>query len=187
MALPSPASTDCTDGSTAADIADALLFPWQGDLENFFQENRAGEVTKSRKRGPRSKTYDRSSRAAEHARRTRRRHKEYVHELEERADSLANANEELLAEKKEKDSALERLSAEVRYLRSILEKQSALSRLLNKIDLSEENATFLQDHDYGSVGGGDNDAGVCLHVSKSRISLEMCAQCSIRANKKRQV
>ncbi|XP_065839095.1 CREB/ATF bZIP transcription factor-like [Oscarella lobularis] len=125
------------------------------------------------------------SEAAQRARQSRVRHKNYVQSLEQRIEELERENAKLAREKNEIETSLDRRALQVNYLRAIIEQQSTLCRLLQKMDalypgIGDEAPAKRprnDDHDYAY-----GSAGICLHVSNARVSLEMCAECSAKAN-----
>ncbi|GJQ84308.1 hypothetical protein Trydic_g5246 [Trypoxylus dichotomus] len=46
---------------------------------------------------------------------------------------------------------------------------------------SDYSNTALREHNYTATNYSDDNAGVCLHVSKHRVSLEFCSKCSDKA------
>ncbi|KRT78255.1 hypothetical protein AMK59_8153 [Oryctes borbonicus] len=57
---------------------------------------------------------------------------------------------------------------------------AAVERRENDTQLNLLN-TPLKEHNYTATNCSDENAGVCLHVSKHRVSLEFCAKCSDNA------
>ena len=135
--------------------------------------------------------------AAVQARINRQKKKEYINSLETDTENLKKDNAKLKSESTKLKKERDLLDREVTYLRSVLANDSALAGLLKNIGQSvslstefsgkrKQTSSSSLDHDYGSrnvkkarssgIGGG-----VCLHVDKNNVSLEMCASCSSKS------
>lgn len=136
---------------------------------------------------------ERNRRNAEAARQNRLKKKKYVEGLEKDCSSLKTENVVLKAKCHEYQSKCQRLQSEVTYLRSVLANDSALADLLQhipdapKVMLSSSfrkrpNPTRQPSAAKNSKlsEAATTTGGVCLHVAKDSVSLELCDACSRR-------
>ena len=143
---------------------------------------------------------ERNRKNAEAARQNRMKKKKYVEDLEKEKTGLKTENVVLKTKCGELEATVRRLTAEVRYLRSVLANESTLSSLIQNIpdtpgvSLTSSFSRKRPLKDSVNNSGSDRRAkksktsseepvtgGVCLHVSKSVVSLEFCATCSQQA------
>uniref|UniRef100_A0A2C9LK27 BZIP domain-containing protein n=1 Tax=Biomphalaria glabrata TaxID=6526 RepID=A0A2C9LK27_BIOGL len=126
----------------------------------------------------------------------REKKKAYVKGLELEVEALKKDNAELNSENSHYKLANEELEKEVEYLKSVLVNSSALSSILKNIgnpcavNLSSSimNRKRKLEHtacETTPSGSGPSNkrmsAGICLHVSDSQASLELCAHCAAMA------
>ena len=143
------------------------------------------------------KQCERNRKNAEAAKQNRQKKKLYVSSLENEAALLRNEVSSLKQRCSNLESCNTRLQTEVAYLKSILVNQSKLSSLLAKIPTSE-GVHLTSSLSLGKMADPSEEeysrrrakrarlddqtaAGVCLHVANDRISLEFCAECSLRS------
>lgn len=145
---------------------------------------------------------DRSRKNAEAARQNRLKKKKYMEDLEKDRSRLKAENVIMKTRCTELQTKNRKLETEVEYLRSVLVNQSTLASLIKNIpgtpginlstsfsrkrssvtaDISTPSSTLSSkklrhDSENSNVSGG-----ICLHVSKDNVSLEFCAQCSLKS------
>lgn len=143
---------------------------------------------------------ERNRKNAEAARQNRIKKKKYMEDLEKEKSGLKTENVILKTKCGELEASVRRLTAEVQYLRSVLANESTLSSLIQNIpdapgvSLTSSFSRKRPLKDSVNNTGSDRRAkkskpssdepvtgGVCLHVSKSVVSLEFCATCSQQA------
>ena len=145
------------------------------------------------------KQWERNRKNAIAAKQNREKKKLYMSSLENEAATLKAEMTVLKQQNKDLESCNSRLEKEVSYLRAVLANQSTLSSLLAKIPTTEGvHLTSSFNRGKRDVRSGDDDlcaslnkkrvkfdeqmaAGVCLHVANDRVSLEFCAECSLRS------
>lgn len=147
---------------------------------------------------PLDKQCERNRKNAEAAKQNRQKKKLYVSSLEKEAVSLRTEVSNLKQRCSNLESSNTRLETEVAYLKSVLVNQSKLSSLLAKIPISEGGVHLTSSFSLGKKADPCEEecsrrrakrarlddqtaAGVCLHVSNDRVSLEFCAECSLRS------
>lgn len=147
-------------------------------------------------------TVDKSRKNAEMAKLNRERKKRYVSNLEAEIKSLRNRNNKLAANKSTSENKIKVLENEVEYLRSVLHNRTILSSLVRSISTipeiqlnihNKENSepqakqAKLVEHLPGKrmppveMFNAEYDGGVCLHVSKNKVAIELCAECNQRS------
>lgn len=139
---------------------------------------------------------ERNRRNAEAARQNRLKKKKYVEGLEKDCSSLKTENVILKAKCHEYQSKCQRLQSEVSYLRSVLANDSALADLLQhipsapKVMLSSSfrkrpnsngQPSAAKNSKLSEAAAATTTGGVCLHVAKDSVSLELCDTCSRRS------
>ena len=150
---------------------------------------------------------EKSRKNAEAARQNRLKKKKYVEDLERDRSKLRAENVVFKTRCSELQLKNRRLETEVAYLRSVLANQSTLSSLIRNIpgtpgvnltsSLSHKRPSDSTDslsHSSSATppaakksksesSGSElqHSGGVCLHVSKDSVSLEFCAQCSLKS------
>ena len=145
------------------------------------------------------KQWERNRKNAIAAKQNREKKKLYMSRLESEATTLKAEMTILKQQNKELESCNARLEKEVSYLKAVLANQSTLSSLLAKIPTTEGvHLTSSFNRGKRATRSGDDDlcaslstkrvkfdeqmaAGVCLHVANDRVSLEFCADCSLRS------
>ena len=145
------------------------------------------------------KQWERNRKNAIAAKQNREKKKLYMSSLENEAATLKAEMTVLKQKNKDLESCNARLKKEVSYLKAVLANQSTLSSLLAKIPTTEGvHLTSSFNRGKRATRSGDDDlcaslskkrakfdeqmtAGVCLHVANDRVSLEFCAECSLRS------
>ena len=139
------------------------------------------------------------SKSAIAARENRERKKRYVAGLESTVHRLKFDNKKLSSNCNTLAKEADSLRNEVKYLRNVLANQSALSSLLNNIP-NVAGLSFVGGKITNEVASGKRKSsseepiapklarlskqkaiqstGICLHVSGSRVSMELCAACN---------
>lgn len=157
-----------------------------------------------------SSVVDKSRKNAEAARQNRLKKKKYVEELEQDQSKLRAENVVLKTRCTELTTKNRKLETELAYLRSVLANQSTLSTLIKNIpgtpginltssfsrkrpgesaDSASSSSSTTPSllpptkRSRGGLTGSSlqHSGGVCLHVSKDSVSLEFCAQCSLKS------
>ncbi|XP_072382985.1 CREB/ATF bZIP transcription factor-like isoform X2 [Diabrotica undecimpunctata] len=131
------------------------------------------------------------SKNAQMARENRLRKKLYLNKLEREVLSLRNDNKKLNSILKNQSLIIKDLKQEKKYLNSVIANSGDIKNLIRNIHTSTDDlfqinspTSSLEDHNYTTQDVHENDdAGVCLHVSKHRVSLEFCSKCSETAGK----
>ncbi|XP_028149008.1 CREB/ATF bZIP transcription factor isoform X2 [Diabrotica virgifera virgifera] len=131
------------------------------------------------------------SKNAQMARENRLRKKLYVNKLEKEVMALRNDNKKLNSILKNQSSIIKELKQEKKYLSSVIANSADIKSLIRNIHTSTDDlfhinspTLSLEDHTYTAQDVNESDdAGVCLHVSKHRVSLEFCSKCSEKAGK----
>ena len=145
------------------------------------------------------KQWERNRKNAIAAKQNREKKKLYMSSLENEAATLKAEMTILKQQNKDLESCNARLEKEVSYLKAVLANQSTLSSLLAKIPTTEGvHLTSSFNRGKRATRSGDDDlcaslstkrakfdeqmvAGVCLHVANDHVSLEFCAECSLRS------
>ena len=145
------------------------------------------------------KQWERNRKNAIAAKQNREKKKLYMSSLENEAATLKAEMTILKQQNKDLESCNARLEKEVSYLKAVLANQSTLSSLLAKIPTTEGvHLTSSFNRGKRATRSGDDNlcaslstkrakfdeqmaAGVCLHVANDRVSLEFCAECSLRS------
>ncbi|XP_053912034.1 CREB/ATF bZIP transcription factor [Cuculus canorus] len=117
--------------------------------------------------------------------------RQYVLGLENRLQGLAAENRQLRDRNRGLSRRLRELRRESAYLRAVLANQSALGRLLGRLaGLFPEAGGDSGDHDYALPstrprGPQEEEwaapGGICLHVERDQVSVELCSVCARRA------
>merc|ERR1712080_280501 len=99
--------------------------------------------------------------------------------LETTVDALTSKNKVLSSENIEMKSKVQSLEEQISYLKSVILNQSSLSSLLSNMKGVE---TVKLSSDFsGSVDAGVS-GGICLHTNGKNASIELCLECSKKAN-----
>ncbi|XP_057291357.1 uncharacterized protein LOC130613993 [Hydractinia symbiolongicarpus] len=147
-------------------------------------------------------TVDKSRKNAEMAKLNRERKKRYVSNLEAEIKSLRNRNNKLAADKSISENKIKVLENEVKYLRSVLHNRTILSSLVRSISTIPEIQLNIHNKENSEAQAkqpkfvehlpgkrmpsvemfnAEYDGGVCLHVSKNKVAIELCAECNQRS------
>lgn len=146
---------------------------------------------------------EKSRKNAEAARQNRLKKKKYMEDLEKDRSRLKAENVIVKTRCSELQTKNRKLETEVAYLRSVLANQSTLATLIKNIpgipgvNLTTSLTTMPRKRPCENPGKTSstspsakrsrNDSlrhsgGVCLHVSKEKVSLEFCSQCSLKSS-----
>lgn len=186
-----PSSPASIPSPTSSTFSQSQL-PVEGKQKDYLDEvdhgadkYRGGKVSEA--------MAERNRRNAEAARQNRLKKKKYVEGLEKDCSSLKTENVVLKAKCHEYQSKCQRLQSEVTYLRSVLANDSALADLLQHIPNAPKvmlSSSFRKrPNPNGQPSAAKNSklseattttGGVCLHVAKDSVSLELCDACSRR-------
>ncbi|CAI8054711.1 CREB/ATF bZIP transcription factor [Geodia barretti] len=184
------------------------MFSSDFDLDSPSPPANSASRAISKNNGP-LVSMDKSRKNAEAARQNRLKKKKYMEELEQDRSRLRADNVVLKTRCTELQNRNRKLETEVAYLRSVLANQSTLSTLIKNIpgipgvnltssfsrkrpgesavdsaSTSSSSSTLLPPTKRsrgGSNAIGSHSGGICLHVSKESVSLEFCAQCSLKS------
>ena len=141
------------------------------------------------------------SKSAIAARENREKKKRYVAGLEASVNRLKYENKKLTDDRCSLTKEADSLREEVRYLRNVLANQSTLSSLLKNIpnvsglsfvggkltsDITapkrkpsvDDETIRTKQRRVATDPEESSTSGICLHVSQSRVSMELCASCS---------
>lgn len=132
---------------------------------------------------------EKSRRNAIAAKKNRERKKAQMAALEKEVDTLSEENSRYKKRCSTLENAVLTLNKEVEYYKSVLANDSVLSKLLQNIPnvkgVRLASSLGKRPHSLGTSTPSklprlDNSTsgGVCLHVSKDFVSLELCAHCS---------
>ena len=146
---------------------------------------------------------EKSRKNAEAARQNRLKKKQYMEDLEKDRSRARAENVVLKTRCTELHTKNRKLETEVAYLRSVLANQSTLATLIKNIpgapgvnltssfsrkrpgdSANSVNPSSVTPPSSKRAKCGDDlrhSGGVCLHVAKDRVSLEFCAQCSLKS------
>ncbi|KAI7793819.1 CREB/ATF bZIP transcription factor isoform X1 [Triplophysa rosa] len=185
------------------DLDDSMLdsfsnFESQTSASDETNQSMTADAPASHKRGAvqRAKLQDVSGRIinknAIAARINRLKKKEYVSGLEQRVGSLTSENRILKQENGNLNKRVEELENETRYLRAVLANESMLAQLLSRLSgvngMKFSSSLFQEsnenDHDYAipsknaKVEDKGTAGGICLHVDKDHVSVELCTKCA---------
>jgi hypothetical protein len=184
------------------------MFSSDFDLDSPSPPANSASRAISKNNGP-LVSMDKSRKNAEAARQNRLKKKKYMEELEQDRSRLRADNVVLKTRCTELQNRNRKLETEVAYLRSVLANQSTLSTLIKNIpgipgvnltssfsrkrpgesavdsaSTSSSSSTLLPPTKRSRGGSnciGSHSGGICLHVSKESVSLEFCAQCSLKS------
>lgn len=145
------------------------------------------------------KQCERNRKNAVAARENRRKKKQYLCGLEKESAILRTEIEGLRQRCSNLEVDNERLQTEVNYLKAVISNQSMLSSLLANIPSMQGiqlTTSFIpgkaapggERHSFKSSAkrarvDDQSAAGVCLHVANHGVSLEFCAECSLRSHR----
>lgn len=118
------------------------------------------------------------------AKQNRDKKKHYIQELETSVTELSGKNKVLTSENARIKSNLQTLEDEVLYLKSILQNESSLASLLSNmkdLETIKLSSSFSRPSD-GKPSPVGVSGGICLHTNGRNVSVEMCVECSRRAN-----
>ncbi len=134
---------------------------------------------------------DKNKKNAEAARQNRIKKKKYVEDLEKERYLLKTENVVLRTKCREFQTKANKLQAEVLYLKSVLANDSVLASLITNIPKVPEvklTSSFRkrpnESEELSSckkVKIAATKGGICLHVAKDIVSLELCQHCSKQA------
>ena len=134
---------------------------------------------------------ERNRKNAEAARQNRLKKKKYMEDLEKDCASLKTENVVLKTKCHEYQTKCQRLQSEVTYLQSVLANDSILATLLQnipsapKVKLTSSLGKRPNQSGYPTpkkMRLSETTGGVCLHVAKDTVSLELCDACSRKAS-----
>ena len=132
---------------------------------------------------------EKSRRNAIAAKKNRERKKAQMAALEKEVESLSEENSKYKKRCSTLENAVLTLNKEVEYYKRVLANDSVLARLLENIPNVQgvRLSSSLGKRPNGSGSSipskmpklnGSSSGGVCLHVAKDSVSLELCAHCS---------
>ncbi|XP_065882681.1 CREB/ATF bZIP transcription factor-like isoform X1 [Dysidea avara] len=133
--------------------------------------------------------FEKSRRNAIAAKKNRERKKAQMAALEKEVESLTEENSKYKKRCSTLENAVLTLNKEVEYYKTVLANDSVLAKLLHNIPNVQgvRLSSSLGKRPNGSGTStpskipklnGSTSGGVCLHVSKDSVSLELCAHCS---------
>lgn len=162
-------------------------------VEDVSQSKRQTRGKRPRYGDDGDECFDSRTKAAQQARKNREKKKEYLCGLEVKVKSLEEENADFRLRMRSKDHLIDGLKEEVRYLRGVLANQTTLSKLLRNIDFdsdefskcADENGTICDHSGYTKKAMDNGEEGVCLHVNRGGLSLELCPRCSAQAKSAR--
>jgi len=127
---------------------------------------------------------EKSRRNALTAKQNRDKKKKYIQELETSLTELSSKNKVLTQENVKIKSVMSTLQDEVAYLKSVLHNQSQLASMLSNmkdLETVKLSSTFSLSSETSPASSAVS-GGICLHTNGRNVSLEMCVECSKRAN-----
>lgn len=186
---PVPSPTDCSvySRSPVPSVEARSRREFKDFDELDHSRSRGGKVSES--------MAQRNRRNAEAARQNRLKKKKYVEDLEGDRTSLKTENVILKAKCHEFQTRCQRLQSEVTYLKAVLANDSVLASLLQNIPNMPKlklASSFCKRPAPSNPDGQPparkkqkrpetTTGGVCLHVARDSVSLELCDSCSRKA------
>jgi hypothetical protein len=130
---------------------------------------------------------ERNRKNAIQARLNRQRKKEYIEGMEDTVKNLQARNDDLSADNERLHTENAALKEELEYVKNVLANQSALAGLLKNIGhpqgaiLSSSFATNKRKSTDDGEQPRKIGGGLCVHVDRDQVSIEMCSKCSLMA------